>query len=153
MSKLYRGYYQSQIDVLEVCGTEKGIVSITFVDKPGEVSELNSCVEECLQQLDEYFKGTRKEFTLQVNPQGTEFQNKVWRALLDIPYSETRSYFEIAKAIGNEKSVRAVGSANSRNKIPIILPCHRVIGKNGALTGYAGELWRKEWLLKHEKGI
>ena len=105
---------------------------------------------EARQQLEEYFAGTRKIFTLQLAPQGTEFQQRVWAALCDIPFGETRSYGEQARAIKNDKAVRAVGLANGKNPIGIIVPCHRVIGADGSMTGYAGGIERKKWLLAHE---
>ncbi|MBC9786055.1 methylated-DNA--[protein]-cysteine S-methyltransferase [Heliobacterium chlorum] len=111
------------------------------------------CLTACLQQLDEYFRGTRKDFNVKLNPQGTQFQKQVWRKLPDIPYGKTASYKDIAEAVGNPKAVRAVGGANSQNPISIIVPCHRIIGSNGKLTGYAGGLWRKEWLLAHEQKV
>jgi methylated-DNA-[protein]-cysteine S-methyltransferase len=101
--------------------------------------------------LEEYFKGTRREFDLKLRIEGTDFQRRVWDSLCGIPYGCTASYGEIAAIIGNPKASRAVGNANNRNRIPIIIPCHRVVGCNGKLTGYAGGLWRKEWLLSHEK--
>lgn len=108
-------------------------------------------IKETARQLNEYFEGKRKEFSLKLNPYGTEFQKKVWNALLQIPYGETRSYKEIAEAIGNEKACRAVGMANHNNPIICIIPCHRVIGSDGSLTGYGGGLDVKEKLLDLEK--
>jgi len=102
------------------------------------------------RQLEEYFAGTRVTFEIPLAPDGTEFQNRVWMALRDIPYAQTVSYGDIAREIGNPKGVRAVGLANGRNPISIIVPCHRVIGSNGSLTGYGGGLERKRWLLEHE---
>ncbi|MCC6928996.1 MAG: methylated-DNA--[protein]-cysteine S-methyltransferase [Gemmatimonadaceae bacterium] len=102
------------------------------------------------RQLDEYFAGTRLSFEIPLAPDGTEFQRRVWMALRDIPYAQTVSYGDIARGIGNPKGVRAVGLANGRNPISIIVPCHRVIGSNGSLTGYGGGLERKQWLLEHE---
>jgi len=101
-------------------------------------------------QLEEYFAGTRKEFQLALNSKGTEFQQKVWAALLEIPFGETRSYGEQARLIGDYKAVRAVGLANGKNPIPIIVPCHRVIGADGSMTGFGGGIERKKWLLAHE---
>lgn len=101
-------------------------------------------------QLEEYFAGTRKDFQLALNSKGTEFQQKVWAALLEIPFGETRSYGEQARLIGDHKAVRAVGLANGRNPIPIIVPCHRVIGADGSMTGFGGGIERKKWLLAHE---
>ena len=108
-------------------------------------------LEEVERQLQEYFAGRLQHFDLPLHPQGTEFQKKVWKALMSIPYGETRSYGEIAKQIGNEKAVRAVGGANHVNPISIVIPCHRVIGKNGSLTGYGGGLEIKETLLTLER--
>ncbi|MCI7343630.1 MAG: methylated-DNA--[protein]-cysteine S-methyltransferase [Fusobacterium necrophorum] len=108
-------------------------------------------LEEVERQLQEYFAGRLQHFDLPLHPQGTEFQKKVWKALMSIPYGETRSYGEIAKQIGNEKAVRAVGGANHVNPISIVIPCHRVIGKNGSLTGYGGGLKIKETLLTLER--
>lgn len=101
-------------------------------------------------QLEEYFAGTRKDFQLALNSKGTEFQQKVWAALLEIPFGETRSYGEQARLIGDHKAVRAVGLANGKNPIPIIVPCHRVIGADGSMTGFGGGIERKKWLLAHE---
>ena len=108
-------------------------------------------LEKAERQLDEYFAGERKVFNLPLAPKGTEFQKKVWAALRDIPYGETRSYGQIAAAVGNPKASRAVGMANHRNPISIIVPCHRVIGADGRLVGFGGGLWIKERLLKLEK--
>ncbi|RPI76326.1 MAG: methylated-DNA--[protein]-cysteine S-methyltransferase [Desulfobacteraceae bacterium] len=104
-----------------------------------------------LIQLKEYFRGQRKEFDLPLNLRGTPFQKKAWRTLLKVPYGQTCSYRDLAIAVGKPKATRAIGGANHRNPIPIIVPCHRVIGAKGALTGYGGGLWRKQWLLEHEK--
>ncbi len=101
-------------------------------------------------QAIEYFNGTRKTFDLPLHLVGTDFQKRVWEALLQIPYAETRSYKQQSIALGNEKAIRAVAGANGENGIAIIVPCHRVIGENGSLTGYGGGLWRKKWLLEHE---
>jgi methylated-DNA-[protein]-cysteine S-methyltransferase len=105
---------------------------------------------ECCRQLEEYFSGKRRRFDLALDLQGTEFEQKVWRQLLRIPYGQTASYQETAQAIGRPKAVRAVGAANGKNPVAIIVPCHRVIGRDGRLVGYGGGLWRKKWLLDHE---
>ncbi|TAJ55693.1 MAG: methylated-DNA--[protein]-cysteine S-methyltransferase [Nevskiaceae bacterium] len=102
------------------------------------------------RQLEEYFAGTRTDFDLPISPKGTEFQQRVWAALLEIPFGETRSYGEQARLIGDYKAVRAVGLANGRNPIPVIVPCHRVIGADGSMTGFGGGIERKKWLLAHE---
>jgi len=108
-------------------------------------------IKNTIIQLDEYFEGKRSKFNIPLVLSGTVFQNAVWNALQQIPYGQTVSYKNIAQAIGNVKACRAVGMANNRNPLPIIIPCHRVIGQNGALVGYAGQIWRKVWLLKHER--
>jgi methylated-DNA-[protein]-cysteine S-methyltransferase len=108
-------------------------------------------LREAVAQLDEYFRGRRKEFTLELQLSGTEFQKQVWRELLKIPYGRTVSYGVLAAALGKPGSARAVGGANHRNPVSIVIPCHRVIGADGQLVGYGGGLWRKKWLLAHEK--
>ena len=154
MIKEYRTYYSSEIGPIEIVGTENGILSIGFLkEKSMNDSEIHPCLEECIEQIDEYFRGTRREFSINLQLQGTDFQKKVWSQLMKIPFGETSSYKDIAASIGNEKAVRAVGNANGKNKIAIIIPCHRVIGSNGKLIGYASGLWRKEWLLSHEREI
>ncbi len=152
-----RAYYQSELGTMEIKGTNGAITSILFVEEAGEQhpAESGTSVPEylasCIRQLDEYFQGKRREFDLPLQDTGTDFQKRVWAELRTIPCGETRSYSELAQAIGREKAVRAVGSANGKNLLSIVVPCHRVIGSNGKLTGYAGELWRKEWLLEHER--
>jgi methylated-DNA-[protein]-cysteine S-methyltransferase len=113
-------------------------------------SILHPLANECKKQLDEYFTGSRIKFDLPIQQEGTAFQQKVWSALLSIPYGRTVSYLELSKRIGDTKATRAVGTTNGSNKISIVVPCHRVIGSNGSLTGYGGDLWRKKWLLDHE---
>ena len=153
MEKVHRALYDSPIGCIEITGTEQGILSVDFLDTPCKASSsIPDCLTSCVRQIAEYFKGTRREFTLDLVLQGTAFQRRVWGALRRIPYGQTASYRDIARAIGNEKAVRAVGNANGRNRIPIIIPCHRVIGSSGDLVGFASGLWRKEWLLNHEKG-
>jgi methylated-DNA-[protein]-cysteine S-methyltransferase len=112
---------------------------------------ISSFLRKVCLQLDEYFSGNLQHFELPLNPQGTPFQRSAWKALLRIPYGETRSYLQQAQAIENPKAVRAIGNANSKNPISIIIPCHRVIGKNGTLTGYAGGIERKNKLLELER--
>lgn len=134
---------------------ERGqLVEISFhqLEHREEMEEKRTeLLEEAERQLQEYFAGRLQHFDLPLHPQGTEFQKKVWKALMSIPYGETRSYGEIAKQIGKEKAVRAVGGANHVNPISIVIPCHRVIGKNGSLTGYGGGLKIKETLLILER--
>ena len=152
MFVIYKTYYSSPLGPVKITGTEKGILSVHFVDQTmGSPDATPGCLMQCIQQLDEYFKGKRKTFALTLQIQGPDFDKKVWSALLDIPYGTTVSYGEIAERIGRPKAYRAVGNANRKNNIGIIIPCHRVIGSNGKLTGYADGLWRKKWLLEHEK--
>lgn len=114
---------------------------------------LSPVLEGCRQQLEAYFSGTLKEFDLPLRPVGTDFQQQVWQALQEIPYGKTISYLTLSKRLGNVKAIRAVGRANGQNPLAIIVPCHRVIGSDGSLTGYAGGLWRKKWLLQHEGAL
>ena len=151
---MVKAYYQSKLGLIEITGSEQGLESLYFVaDQIAVDLEPSPLLQSCLSQLDEYFKGTRQDFSLDLAPAGTDFQQRVWTELSKIPYGQTVSYLDIARAIGNDKAVRAVGAANGQNPISIIIPCHRVIGSNGQLTGYGGGLWRKEWLLKHERAI
>ncbi|WP_078380641.1 methylated-DNA--[protein]-cysteine S-methyltransferase [Sutcliffiella halmapala] len=157
MMKLHKLDYDSPVGVLEIIGTDEAISSIMFKETD-EVSnsfrdETPKVVKDCYEQLDEYFKGKRQEFTFPFIYEGTVFQKKVWDALTCIPFATTGSYKDLALSIGHEKAIRAVGSANGKNKLSIVIPCHRIIGSNGKLTGYAGGLWRKEWLLQHEKSV
>lgn len=155
MNKLFKLDYESPIGIVEIVGSDEAIHSILFSDR--EVPENNNqediprVIKDCYVQLDEYFKGKRFEFSIPYKVKGTDFQKTVWNALTKVNYAETCSYKDIAVSINNEKAIRAVGSANGKNKLSIIIPCHRIIGANGTLTGYAGGLERKEWLLQHEK--
>lgn len=155
MTQVYKLDYESPIGVIEIVGTHEAIRSILFSEEREKMNfqqpETPPVLVECYNQLDEYFQGGRHEFTFPYQCVGTEFQRTVWSALTEIPYARTGSYKEIALSIGKEKAMRAVGSANGKNKLSIVIPCHRIIGSNGKLTGYAGGLWRKEWLLQHEK--
>lgn len=153
-------YYQSPLGILEIQGNDATISAVLFVNswkgtKLAE-DELNfakpqpAALKDCMQQLDEYFAGTRTNFTIDTLQSGTGFQQSVWKELCNIPYGRTISYLELSKRLGNVKAIRAVGTANGNNSISIIVPCHRVIGANGSLVGYGGDLWRKKWLLDHE---
>ncbi len=148
----YVSYLRSSIGQLKITADTNAINSILFVfdNTEMETENSNDVLEICKQQLNEYFAGVRKEFDININQEGTEFQQKVWRELIKIPYGKTVSYNDVAKNVGGRNMMRAVGAANGKNKISIIVPCHRVIGSDGKLTGYAGGMWRKEWLLKHE---
>lgn len=143
--------YESPIGKLYISTLEESVVRLGFEKSSvKEVYGENETIKETISQLEAYFAGKIKEFTLPLKPTGTEFQEKVWEALQKIPYGETRSYKEVAKALGNPKACRAVGMANNKNPIAIIIPCHRVVGANGKLVGYAGGLDIKETLLNIE---
>ncbi len=150
-------YISSPVGTLQVIGTEQGISSVGFADddmleaQPSSLlEECSASVRECLVQLGEYFSGKRTEFSLMLDPHGTDFQRRVWDQLLHIPFGRTNSYMDLAHGLGDPKTIRAVGRANGSNPIAIIIPCHRVIGSNGDLVGYAGGLHRKRWLLEFE---
>jgi len=136
---------------IELSGNEDGIVSLYFKDHSETNSEIPSCLLDGYRELDEYFKNERKNFTLKLNLQGTDFQKEVWQKLMEIPLGTTITYQELAIRLGDKKKIRAVGKANALNPVSIIIPCHRVIGSNGKLIGYGGGLWRKQWLLDFEK--
>lgn len=150
----FKAYYLSPLGPIEISGTGKGILSVGFVTKRHtDDRNLPECVKEGIRQLDEYFRGTRKKFSLTLLPQGTPFQKLVWQQLRRIPYGQTVSYGDVARAIGKPQAFRAVGGANNKNPIGIIIPCHRVIGSDDKLVGYGSGVWRKEWLLNHEKRL
>jgi methylated-DNA-[protein]-cysteine S-methyltransferase len=151
---LFTTHYKTPIGTAKIVGDFNGIQSVSVLDDDIETSkEIPICLQDCVLQLEEYFKGKRDSFNLTVNPKGTKFQIKVWKELLNIPFSKTKSYLEQSKALGDVKAIRAVASANGKNPIWIIIPCHRVIGSDGSLTGYAGGIWRKKWLLAHENPV
>ena len=132
-------------------GDGAGISSLTILNNEAEVSKIiPETLEDAACQIDEYFKGERTQFSLKLNAHGTKFQKRVWNKLLTIPYGKTTSYLELSKKLGDVKAIRAVASANGKNPLWIIVPCHRIIGSVGSLTGYAGGLSRKQWLLEHE---
>ena len=145
-------YINSPLGITKIIGDEAGIAVISVSDVgTNEVSqEIPKVLKDAVSQLQEYFDGKRTDFDLKLNPQGTEFQQKIWKSLLEIPYGKTVSYMDQTKKLGDVKAIRAVASANGKNPLWIVVPCHRVIGTNGSLTGYAGEIWRKKWLLEHE---
>lgn len=142
--------YNSPIGGIEIISSDDKIIGIHFGQKYETKFQKSIIIDQCIEELNEYFSGKRKLFNVNINYFGTDFQRKVWSELLNIKYGETCSYKKIANLIGNPGAMRAVGNANNKNKIAIIIPCHRVIGADGKLVGYAGELWRKEWLLNHE---
>lgn len=144
--------YDSPLGKLEIIASDKAITAIRFTDnlqeKPSETSEI---LKETRKQLDEYFQNKRTNFDVPLTPSGTDFQKKVWNILKEIPFGKLVSYKEIALRLGNEKQIRAAANANGQNPILILIPCHRIIGRNGTLTGYSGGLGRKKWLLELEK--
>ncbi|MEJ8303283.1 methylated-DNA--[protein]-cysteine S-methyltransferase [Saccharibacillus sacchari] len=171
-SALYRLLYPSPLGELVIEGTETTVLSILFSDtampegwpavnpfpdafafendNSESASDIPEALRTCRLQLAEYFRGERRSFDFPYAFHGTTFQQSVWTELAAVPYAASSSYKDLAIAVGSERAVRAVGSANGRNKLSIVLPCHRIIGSSGKLTGYAGGLWRKEWLLRHE---
>ena len=153
--KKYKVDYKSPIGVIEIEGSDTAIYGINFAERDEIIhtpqQDTPQVLVECVKQLQEYFIGERYDFSIPYVFEGTDFQQAVWQALPSVGYGETASYKDIAVAINNEKAVRAVGSANGKNNISIVVPCHRIIGSNGTLTGYGGGMWRKEWLLQHEK--
>ena len=154
MQETHTTYYKTPIGTAKIIGNKNGIQAVSVVEENIKTSsEIPECLQDCVKQLEDYFKGKRNNFDLKLNPQGTAFQKKVWEELLNIPFNTTRTYLEQSKALGDVKAIRAVASANGKNPIWIIIPCHRVIGSNGSLTGYAGGIWRKKWLLAHENPV
>ncbi len=154
MLKMSTTYYQSPIGPIEIRASENAVTSVIFCDECRyETNGGSEITEECARQLDEYFNGKRLIFDVPVEQEGTTFQQSVWNTLTSIPFGETVCYADVAKMLGNPQSVRAVGAANGQNKIWIIVPCHRVIGSDGSLTGYAGGVECKRWLLAHEAKV
>ena len=144
-------YYKTPIGTAKIVGDENGIQSISVLDEKVETStKIPVELQDCVSQLEEYFAGRRTEFNLKLNPQGTDFQQRVWKELGKVSYGKARTYLEQSKQLGDVKAIRAVASANGKNPIWIVIPCHRIIGSDGSLTGYAGGIWRKKWLLEHE---
>jgi len=142
---------KSPLGFTKINGDTHGISSITLLNsEEKETSNIPKELKDCVFQLKAYFKGTQKQFHLKLNPKGSDFQKKVWKQLEQIPYGKTLSYLELSKQLNTPKAIRAVANANSKNPLLIVVPCHRVIGSNGSLTGYAAGLHIKKWLLKHE---
>ena len=158
MEKIYDVAYLSPIGRLILRGDSSGLILLDFAGKDNQGSGPNVPLEDvpqvlrdALAQLEEYFRGRRTSFTVSLSLRGTAFQKKVWQALLNIPYGKTITYKDLACAVGNTRATRAVGGANHRNPVSIIVPCHRVVGSDGRLTGYGGGLDKKAWLLAHER--
>ena len=147
---MFSQFIDSPLGLVKISATSDGISEVLFTDRSGE-ERPSPLTELAAQQLQAYFAGSLQQFSLPLAASGTAFQQQVWQALCTVPFGVTCSYADIAQRIGNNKAVRAVGAANGRNPIAIVVPCHRVIGANGTLTGYAGGLDKKAWLLKHEQ--
>lgn len=148
---MYTIYIKTPLGTAEIIGNVNGVFSISILDNAKAFSvDIPECLEIPVLELNEYFSETRTDFTFKLQPQGTEFQKKVWQELTNIPFGKTISYMDLAKKLGDPKVIRAAASANGKNPLWIVIPCHRVIGSDGSLTGYAGGLWRKKWLLEHE---
>lgn len=156
-AQTYHTWYHSPIGLLHISGTEDFITAVSFHDvsrkQEGHSKQLPPLLIQCAEQLIQYFNGQRRQFELPLNQEGTSFQQTVWNELLQLPFGKTISYLELARRIGDTKATRAVANANGKNNIAIIVPCHRVIGTNRELVGYAGGLRRKKWLLDHEAKI
>ncbi len=151
-------FFDSPLGIVRIAGDDAGVSAISCNDTPPcekflsiRSDALAEPVIMAVSQLQAYFDGTRQTFDFPINPAGTTFQQAVWRALLDVPYGTTASYLTLTRRIGDEKAIRAVAAANGRNPLWIVVPCHRIIGSDGSLTGYAGGLWRKQWLIDHER--
>ena len=148
-------YYQSPLGIILLKANKEAITVVSFQDaEPVSIIFSNSSLlQNAVQQLDEYFRGARSCFELPLAPAGTDFQQSVWKELVQLSFGTTITYLQLAKRLGNVKSIRAAASANGKNPLAIIIPCHRVIGADGKLTGYAGGLHRKQWLLEHEAKV
>ena len=147
-------FLKTPVGSLKIEGNSNGLAAIEFIESDEKTTkEITLELEEAFKQLHEYLNGNRTHFELKLTPKGTEFQNRVWDQLINIPFGKTKSYQEIANLLGNPKVIRAAASANGKNPIAIVIPCHRVIGSDGSLTGYAGGLHRKKWLIDHENPL
>lgn len=154
MEELHYTYYESPLGLIKIGGTDQYIGELSFIDEKEQMTYgepgITELMHQCTEELIEYFHGTRKKFDIPVHQDGTEFQKKIWNELLAVEYGKTMSYLDLAKRMGDPKSVRAAASTNGKNKIIILVPCHRIIGSDKSLTGYSGGMWRKKWLLQHE---
>lgn len=146
-----QAHIKTPLGITLIEGDENGIAKIWVLNEEVAITKkIPAVLKDATQQLTEYFDGKRNAFDFSLNPQGTDFQKKVWKALLEIPFGKTTSYQELSIKLGDVKAIRAVASANGKNPLWVVVPCHRVIGSDGSLTGYAGGLWRKKWLIEHE---
>lgn len=151
--------FTSPLGEVFITGDLNGVSAISCIGAPQtaphlvtiDQAEVPAPVQQATIQLQEYFAGQRQTFDFVFNPKGTDFQKRVWQELLTVPFGQTRSYLSLSRQLGDEKAIRAVAAANGKNPLWIVVPCHRIIGSNGELVGYAGGLWRKKWLLEHEQ--
>ena len=143
-------HIKTPLGIATIVGNDDGVSSVSVTDEGVVSDRIPEILQEAVTQLTDYFNHKRTDFDFKLNLQGTAFQQRVWLSLRDIPFGKTRTYLEQAKVLGDVKAIRAVAAANGKNPLWIVLPCHRVIGSDGSLTGYAGGLWRKKWLLEHE---
>jgi methylated-DNA-[protein]-cysteine S-methyltransferase len=143
-------FIKTPLGTAKIVGDEAGISIISILAEGEITTVIPGVLQEAVTQLNHYFEGNRNQFDFKMNPTGTDFQQRVWQELLNIPFGKTMSYLDLSKKLGDVKAIRAVASANGKNPLWIVVPCHRVIGTDGSLTGYAGGLWRKKWLLEHE---
>ena len=143
-------FIPSPLGITKIVGDANGVSVISVLQEGEQSQKIPKELKDAVTQLNEYFEGKRQNFDFKINPKGTDFQQKVWQELLNIPFGKTMSYLDLSKKLGDVKAIRAVASANGKNPLWIVVPCHRVIGTDGSLTGYAGGLWRKKWLLEHE---
>jgi methylated-DNA-[protein]-cysteine S-methyltransferase len=157
MPEIHTTYYHSPVGILKISGTVDYISEVSFHDvskkAEGKKRYFPPMLIQCVEQLIQYFNGERRKFELPISQPGTAFQQEVWNELMQIPFGKTISYLELARRIGDSKATRAVASANGKNDVAIIIPCHRVIGSDKELVGYGGGLWRKKWLLEHEAKV
>ena len=146
-------YMETPVGWARIQGDQQGLTSVSILDEtPRNTHTIPEILEDAVYQLREYFEGKRQNFDLNLNPEGTPFQLKVWKLLATLPFGKTISYLELSRKLGDLNAIRAVASANAKNPLWVIIPCHRVVGSDGSLTGYAGGLHRKKWLLDHEQG-
>ncbi|MBQ4801301.1 methylated-DNA--[protein]-cysteine S-methyltransferase [Aquimarina sp. MMG015] len=148
-------FIETPLGIASITGDEKGVskISITADKEHIPSDKIPDELKDVVTQLQDYFEGNRTDFNIDLNPSGTDFQKRVWRELSNIPFGKTVSYLDIAKRLGDPKCIRAAATANGKNPLWVVVPCHRVIGSDGSLTGYAGGLWRKKWLLDHENPV
>ncbi len=154
MTNIYNAYYKSPLGIVKITSDEQFVTELCFTEENTAIVNNNAThplpLTQCLQQLHEFFEGKRNHFTIPVKQAGTAFQQKVWNELVTIPFGKTVSYLQLSKQLGNAKAIRAVAASNGKNKISILVPCHRVVGSDQSLVGYAWGNWRKQWLLQHE---